>query len=109
MKNFIQPGDRLTITAAPYAVSAGQGLQMGSIFGVAIATALISAPVEVATKGVFNLTKTAAQAWTQGQPLYWDNAARAVTTTVGTNKLIGYAATAQLAADTVGRVWVVGL
>jgi predicted RecA/RadA family phage recombinase len=109
MKNYIQPGDRLTIAAAPYAVTAGQGLLMGGLFGVAITTALINAVVEVATKGVFNLTKQTGQAWTQGQALYWDNAGRQVTTTVGTNKLIGYAATAQAAGDTVGAVWVAGI
>jgi predicted RecA/RadA family phage recombinase len=109
MKNWIQNGAQLTIAAAPYAVTAGQGLQMGGVFGVAVGSAAVSAEVEISTSGVYALTKQAAQAWTQGQALYWDNAGRQVTTTVGTNKLIGYAATAQLAADTVGRVWLPGM
>lgn len=109
MKNWVQSGEQLSIAAAPYAVTSGQGLQMGSIFGVAVVSAAISTPVEVATEGVFALTKQAAQAWTQGQPLYWDNAGRQVTTTVGSNKLIGYAALAAAAPDTVGQVWLPGL
>lgn len=109
MKNWVQPGDQLTIAAAPYAVTAGQGLQMGSIFGVAVGTAALGAAVEAQIEGVFTLTKQTAQAWTQGQALYWDNAGRQVTTTVATNKLIGYAAAAALAADTVGQVWLPGL
>lgn len=109
MKNWVQPGDQLTIVAAPYAVTSGQGLQMGGIFGVAVVTAAISTAVEIYTNGVFNLTKQTAQAWTQGQALYWDNAGRQVTTTVGSNKLIGYAAAAQAAGDTIGQVWLPGL
>lgn len=109
MKNWVQPGDQLTIAAAPYAVTSGQGLQMGSIFGVAVTAAASGAAVEIQTSGVVTLTKQAAQAWTQGQPLYWDNAGRQVTTTVGSNKLIGYAAAAAAAPDTVGQVWLPGL
>lgn len=108
MKNYIQEGEVLTLTA-PYAVASGAGLQVGSIFGVATFAAANGASVEAATEGVFDLTKTAAQAWTQGAPIYWDNAAKSCTTTVGSNKLIGYATQAQQAADTVGRVIVMGL
>lgn len=109
MKNFVRPGDRLPIAAAPYAVTAGQGLQLNQLFGVAITSAAISTTTEISTKGVFTLTKQTAQAWAQGAILYWDNAGRQVTTTVGTNKIIGYAAQAQLAGDTVGQVWLPGL
>ncbi len=109
MKNFIAPGDRMTIAAAPYALTPGQGMQLGSLFGVAIDGAAISARVVVALKGIFTLTKQTGQAWTQGQILYWDNAGRQVTTTVGTNKVIGYAAQAQAAGDTTGQIWLPGL
>lgn len=78
--------------------------QVGSIIGVAQGAAAISADVVLVRQGVFTLTKTAAQAWTLGQTLYWDNTTRAVTTTVGTNKMIGAAFAAALAADTVGQV-----
>lgn len=103
MKNFVQPGNTVTLVA-PYAVTAGSGLLVGSIFGVAANTAAISASVETVLEGVFDLTKATALAWTQGLRLYWDDAAKNVTTTVATNKLIGVAAQAQSAGDTVGRV-----
>ena len=61
MKNFIQPGDTLTLTA-PAALSSGDGFQVGSIFAVACADAESGASVEGATKGVFDLTKTSAEA-----------------------------------------------
>jgi predicted RecA/RadA family phage recombinase len=34
MKNFIQPGDSLTVSA-PYAVTSGQGVLVGALFGIA--------------------------------------------------------------------------
>ena len=34
MKNYVQPGNTITLTA-PYAVVSGDGLLVGSIFGVA--------------------------------------------------------------------------
>ncbi len=103
MKNFTQEGRTITLTA-PYAVTSGQGLQVGSIFGVASADAAISTDVETLIEGVGLLTKAAAQAWTQGALIYWDNAAKNCTTTVSTNKLIGVATVAALTADTVGYV-----
>jgi predicted RecA/RadA family phage recombinase len=38
MKNFVQPGNTITLTA-PYAVASGDGLLVGYIFGVAAGTA----------------------------------------------------------------------
>ena len=103
MKNFVQVGDVISVTA-PANVSAGAGVLVGSLFGVAVNTALSGAAVEVATKGVFDLAKATGAAWTQGARLYWDDTAKNVTTTASTNKLIGVAAQAQASGDTVGRV-----
>lgn len=101
MKNFVQPGDVISVPA-PANVAAGAPVLVGSMFGVAVNTALSGAAVEIALSGVFDLPKTAAQAWTVGQLLYWSGTA--VTNVASTNKLIGVAAQAQQAADTVGRV-----
>lgn len=106
MKNFVQPGDVISVTA-PANVSAGAGVLVGSIFGVAVNAALSGAPVEIATRGVFDLTKAGSQAWTVGQRVYWDDTAKNCTTTAGTNKLIGVAAAAvgSGAGETIGRVF----
>jgi predicted RecA/RadA family phage recombinase len=93
----------LTLTA-PYALTSGQGLLVGSIFGVASADAAISTEVEALTEGVFTLTKATGAAWTVGALIYWDNAARNCTTTVATNKLIGVAQAAAASGDTTGNV-----
>lgn len=107
MKNFVQNGDVLTVTA-PYALSSGQGCLVGSIFGVACSDALISTEVEIQTEGVFDLTKVGSQAWSVGDRIYWDNTARAATTAAasGANKLIGVAiaAVGSGAGETTGRV-----
>ena len=56
MKNFVQPGNTITLTA-PYAVASGDGLLVGSIFGIAAGAAAIGEPVETALVGVFDITK----------------------------------------------------
>lgn len=90
MKNYKQPGENVTV-AAPAALTAGDGVLVGSLFGIAQETVAIGVDVTIVRRGVFTLPKVSAQAWTVGAPIYWDNAAKNCTTTVGTNKLIGVA------------------
>lgn len=88
MKNFIQSGDTVTVPA-PAAVVSGAGVLVGALFGIASFSAGSGAPVEICTKGVYELPKTSAQAWTVGAAIYWDGSK---CTTVGTdNTLIGHA------------------
>ena len=56
MKNFVQPGNTITLTA-PYAVVSGEGLLVGSIFGIASGVAAIAEPDETVLVGVFDITK----------------------------------------------------
>ncbi len=105
MKNYVQPGATLTLTA-PYAVTSGDGLLVGSIFGVAAADAANGATVEAALTGVFDLTKIGSQAWTVGAKIYWDDTNKRCTTVATDNTLIGVAveAVAGGAGDTIGRM-----
>lgn len=103
MKNFVMEGRTITLVA-PYNVTSGQGLQVGSIVGIAAADALSGADVETVLEGVFTVTKATGAAWTQGALIYWDNTAKNFTTTVSTNKLAGVATLAALSGDTVGNV-----
>lgn len=105
MKNYVQPGGTLTLTA-PYAVTSGNGLLVGSIFGVAAGDAASGATVEAALTGVFDLTKIGSQAWTVGAKVYWDDTNKRCTTVATDNTLIGVAveAVASGAGDTIGRV-----
>lgn len=110
MKNFVQPGKRMTIAAAPYARTSGQALLMGSLFGVATMDVDNGASVTIDCEGVFDLTKTNAQAWTEGVALYWDDGAKEVTTDddSGANPLIGAAAAVAANPSATGRVRLLG-
>ena len=105
MKNFVQPGNTITLTA-PYAVASGDGQLVGSIFGIASGTAAVGEPVETALTGVFDITKIGSQAWTAGTKVYWDDTNKRTTNVATSNTLIGVAteAVAGGAGDTIGRV-----
>ncbi|WNG37874.1 DUF2190 family protein [Archangium violaceum] len=109
MKNYIQPGQSLTLTAPAGGVTSGQPYLIGSLFVVATGSAAAGSPFVGARCGVFELTKTAGQAWTEGAALYWDNAARACTTVSTSNTRIGWAAQAATSAATTGAVLLSGL
>lgn len=103
MKNYLQQGDTVTV-AAPYALAAGQGALVGALFGVAQNAAAAGAECELKRTGVFTLTKTNAQAWAAGARLYWDNAAREVTTVANANVLVGVALAAAANPSATGTV-----
>jgi predicted RecA/RadA family phage recombinase len=90
MKNFIQNGDTITLTA-PYSVESGGGVLVGSIFGIACNSALISSEVEVKLTGVFTMAKVATESWKVGDLVYWNDATKLVTTAAAGNALIGVA------------------
>ena len=104
MKTFIQPGASLTVTA-PYAVTSGQGVLIGALFGLAAYDAAIGGTVEVQTKGVFDIAKEPALAISAGARVFWDNTNRRITTTATGNHHVGLAVLAALAADATVRVW----
>jgi predicted RecA/RadA family phage recombinase len=109
MKNFIQPGEVVGVTA-PAAVASGAGVLVGSLFGLATTDAASGAPVEIATRGVFDMAKVSAQAWTVGARIYWDDSTKLATTTAasGANKLIGVALRAADNPSATGRVLLSG-
>ena len=90
MRNYVQRGDTLTLTA-PAAVASGDVVIVGSIIGVANGAVAIGAPVDLDVVGVFTLPKVSALAINAGDAVYWDSAARAVTKTAGGNTKLGVA------------------
>lgn len=103
MKNYVQDGDTLTLTA-PYAVTSGGGALVGAMFGVAVGDAANGALVALRTTGVFSLAKTTGAAWTVGQKIYWDNTAKECAGTATGNTLVGVATAAAASGDTTGIV-----
>lgn len=90
MKNFVQPGDVVTLTA-PYAVASGAGAKVGSIFGVATGDVANAVAGEFMLVGVFDLPKLSTDVITVGAKLYWDDTNKWVTVTASTHILVGVA------------------
>jgi predicted RecA/RadA family phage recombinase len=89
MKNYIQPGDTVTVTA-PANVASGEGVLIGKLFGVAAISAASGQDVEIKTTGVYELPKTSAQEWaTVGLPIYWDDSTGVLTTVAASNTFVG--------------------
>jgi predicted RecA/RadA family phage recombinase len=105
MKNYTQKGDTLTLTA-PYALTAGQGALIGSIFGIAVTDIANGAQGEFNLVGCYSHARAtgAGTDWTPGTRLYWDNAARVITKTLTSNTLIGVATAAAAVGDATGNV-----
>lgn len=90
MKNFVQNGEKITVPA-PDDVLSGAGVMSGKLFGVASGDAKSGVDVTIVRRGVFSMAKVSAQAWTLGQKIYWDDAAKLCTTVVTSNTLVGCA------------------
>ena len=101
--NFKSIGVQVTVPA-PAAVSSGDGVLVGSLFGVAATDAENGADVAIGTTGIWSLPKTSAQAWTVGARIYWDDSESECTTTASGNKLIGVATAAAVNPSATGLV-----
>ena len=93
MKNYIQDGDTITVTA-PAAVTSGDFVQVGRIRGIAVTSAASGALVELKTTGVFTIPKLGSEAFASvGLPVYCvlaSDGVKAVTTASTTaNVLVG--------------------
>lgn len=108
MKNYIQKGNTLSVIA-PYLVSAGQGVRVGALFGIAAHNAAQGAAVEIVRRDVFDVTAVTADTAAQGAKIYWDDTARKVTTTATNNILVGCVTEAKANGDTAARVLLDGV
>lgn len=99
MKNDIQEGSALEVIA-PAAVVSGQAVLYGKMLGIHVSDAALGEETVVHVKGVCSVPKVGATAMNFGDELYWDDAAKNLTKTVGANVFVGYCAKPALAADT---------
>lgn len=77
MRNFVQPGEAIPL-ALPYAVSAGQGVQVESLFGIASTAGAQGEIVNLAIEGVFDLPKASGVTWPVGTRLCWQPESQSV-------------------------------
>lgn len=93
MKNYIQPGNSVTMTAPSGGVVSGIAYLIGALFGVAAVTAAEGESFEMSLVGVYTLPAAsgASTDFTAGAKLYWDDTAKKVTKTATGNTPVGYA------------------
>lgn len=93
MRNYVQKGENITLPA-PAAVSSGDPVLVGSLFGVAAGDAESGADLDLVTTGVFEMNKVSALAIAIGDKVYFDAATGLVNKTASGNTLIGVATSA---------------
>lgn len=107
MKNFIQTGDTVEMTAPSGGVVSGVAYLIGAMFGVAQKTAAEDEKFAFARKGVFEFGKTTSQAWAEGDPLYFDPGTGKLTNVAGNLRRVAIATKAAQSADTTGEAVIV--
>lgn len=99
MKNYIQPGDTLTLIAAG-TITAGSPVKIGQIFGLAVDSAVTGEQFELQRRGVVSTTlATSGEAWSAGDLIYWSGTAFRKTPSAG-DLLVGFAALAKASGTT---------
>lgn len=97
MLNGIGSGDSVNLVAGG-SLTSGQGLLVGSLFGIVAADAVSGDVYALHVKGIFELP-LAAVSPTVGAKAYWDNTNAVVTTVSTSNTLIGTFVQAQTSGD----------
>lgn len=104
MKNLVQCGEVITLTA-PYTVAAGGGALVGTnIFGIACNDVANGASGEFQVVGVFDIAALSTDTGAAGTIWYWDNSNKRVTTTASGNTKIGVGVNTKSSGDTTARV-----
>lgn len=99
-----QNGNHMTFVAPGGGVVSGSGYRIGALFVVALASAAEAAEFVGVTEGVFTLPKTSAQAWTEGQRIYWDDTNDRADSDASVGALIGVAAAVAANPSSTGSV-----
>ncbi len=87
-----QPANVVPFTAPAGGVTAETGVKIGDVFVVARETAAVGVQFNGQRTGKVRHAKLAAQAWTEGQQINWDNTAKLMTTVTTGNFKVGVAA-----------------
>lgn len=103
--NYYSCGKALDHTnAGASTIPSGSAVLLGTVLGVALVDIAVGATGSVAVEGVWKLARTSGQTYAIGAALYWDDTAKAITTTASGNTKVGYAAVASSASTTLAFV-----
>jgi len=102
MRTFKQEGEVLHyVVPSGATIKSGDLVAVGDVVGVAVTDGVVGKLLALFVEGVYNVAKpVAVGAVTQGSKIYYDKTAKAITTTAGTNPLLGYAWENASASDT---------
>ncbi|EDQ33945.1 hypothetical protein HPDFL43_05810 [Hoeflea phototrophica DFL-43] len=105
MKNYVQPGDVLTVAAPSGGVVSGAAVVIGNLRGFASATAAAGDDVAIARSGVFSTAiKAAGVAWAVGDLIYLKADGTEFNKTASGNTLFGFASEPADSAATTGKI-----
>lgn len=105
MKNGIHTGQVMTYTAPSGGVVSGVPVLIGALLVVPVTTNAEGEKFAGETMGVISHTKVSAQAWTEGQKIFWDNSNKRFTNASATGLFpCGVAAEAAANPTAVGKV-----
>lgn len=88
----VQPGNVIELTAPVGGVTTGVPVLIGSLLVIPQVTAIATAKFNALVTGVVTMAKTSAQAWTEGQKVYWDDGNSRADSAATVGMLIGVAA-----------------
>ena len=91
MKNFIEKGDALTLTAPVGGVVSDTPYLVGVTVVIATETVAAGLPFVGIICGCVDVPKLAEEAWSEGLKVCWDDVAKVFTATAGGNTLAGVA------------------
>ena len=89
---YIQPGDVLELVAESGGVTVDVPILYGAILVLPLHTAAVGVEFSAQVTGVWDLDKTSAQAWTEGEKVYWDDGNDRCDTDSTVGPLIGFSA-----------------
>jgi predicted RecA/RadA family phage recombinase len=105
MKNFVQPGEIMEYSNSGSAISSGDIVVIGERIGVAMVDiAATTGKGSVSMEGVYELPKTTAQTWAQGDRLFYSSGTGKLTNVAAAGlRPAGYAFEAAGSSATVGN------
>lgn len=109
MKTYVQKGDVLEFTAPGAGVVKGVGVKVGDVLVIPTTTAAAGEKFTGLRLGVVEHAKLAAQAWTEGQQVNWDDVNKRFTTVTTGNFKAGVAAAAAANPSNTGLVVLAGV
>ena len=83
MKNFVQRGDTIDVIAPAGGMVSGQGVQVGSLFGYAVADKAAGELGAVEVEGVVDAKKLLTDVVAVGAKLNWDDTAKQLKVAAG--------------------------